>query len=63
MDVSTFADRYFAISIRHLQTAFYLLMLGYVLAVVCFVAEVMWKRHSLRGAKKQVHLCVTGRQK
>jgi len=37
LDIPTFADTYYAISITHLQTAFYLLMLGYVLAVACFV--------------------------
>jgi hypothetical protein len=34
---STFDDTYCAINIRHLQTAFYLLVLGYILVVVCFV--------------------------
>jgi hypothetical protein len=43
----TFADTYYAITISHLRTAFYLLMLGYVLAVVCFVTEIMW--HSYRS--------------
>jgi hypothetical protein len=37
LDIPTFADTYYAISIGQLQTAFYLLILGYVLAVVCFV--------------------------
>jgi hypothetical protein len=41
----TFADTYYVISINHLQTAFYFLMLGYVLAVVCFVTEVTWYRY------------------
>jgi hypothetical protein len=45
----TFVDNYYAISVRHLQTAFYLLMLGYVLAVVCFVTEAMWHRYGLKG--------------
>ena len=45
----TFADTYCAINIRHLQAAFYLLMLGYVLAVVCFVTEIMWKPYRLMG--------------
>jgi hypothetical protein len=35
---------YITINIRHLQTAFYLLMLGHVLAVVCFLTEIMWHR-------------------
>jgi hypothetical protein len=41
----TFADTYYAISINHLRTAFYFLMLGYVLAVVGFVTEIMWYRY------------------
>jgi len=45
----TFADTYCAISIRHLQTAFYLLMLGYVLAVACFVTEIVWHRYRSKG--------------
>jgi len=36
LHIPTFDDTYYAINIRHLQTAFYLLMLGYVLAVVFF---------------------------
>jgi len=40
----TFADTYSAISISHLQTVFYLLLLGYVLAFASFVAEIMWHR-------------------
>jgi hypothetical protein len=35
----TSADTYSAISISHLQMAFYLLMLGYVLAVAGFVTN------------------------
>jgi hypothetical protein len=41
----TFDDTYSTISIGHLQTPFYLLMLGYVLAVVCFVTEIMLHRY------------------
>jgi hypothetical protein len=37
-----FDDTYTVFGIRHLQTAFYLLMLGYLLSVVCFVTENMW---------------------
>jgi len=37
--VATFDDTYYAINIRHLQTGFYLLMFGYLLAVVSFVTE------------------------
>jgi hypothetical protein len=43
-DSHAFTDTYSAINIRHLQTAFYLLLLGYVLALACFVTEIMWFR-------------------
>jgi rhodanese-related sulfurtransferase len=49
LDIPTPADTYCAISIRQLQTAFYLLMLGYVLAVVCFVTEIMWYHYRSKG--------------
>jgi hypothetical protein len=42
----TFADTYYAMSISHLRTAFYLLMLGYVVSVVCFVTEIVWHNYS-----------------
>jgi hypothetical protein len=48
-DIPTLADKYFVITIGHLQTAFYLLMLGYVLAVVCFVSENLWHRYRSKG--------------
>jgi hypothetical protein len=38
----TFDDTYSAISIRHLLTVFYLLLLGYVLAFACVVTEYFW---------------------
>jgi hypothetical protein len=37
----TFDDTFCAISIRQMQTAFCLLVVGYVLAVVCFVTEIL----------------------
>jgi len=49
LHVPTSADTYYAINIRHLQTAFYLLMLGYVLAVVCFVTKIIWHRYRSKG--------------
>jgi hypothetical protein len=49
LDVPTFDDPYFAINIRHLETVFYLLILGYVLAVVCFVTEIMWHHYKSKG--------------
>jgi len=41
----TFTDTYYAINISHLQTAFYLLFVGYVMSVVCFVSEIVWHRY------------------
>jgi hypothetical protein len=38
----TFADTYSATNITHLQMVFYLLLLGYAVAVACFVAENLW---------------------
>ena len=49
LDIPTFSDTYYAINIRHVQTAFYLLMLGYAVAVACFVAEIMWHRYRSKG--------------
>jgi hypothetical protein len=46
----TFTDTYCAIDIRHLQTAFCLLMLGYVLSVASFVTEIVW--HRFRSKKR-----------
>jgi hypothetical protein len=42
-------EKYFVFGVSHLQTAFYLLMLGYVLAVACFVTEIMWHRYRSKG--------------
>jgi hypothetical protein len=55
LDVPTSVDTYYVISIGHLQTAFYLLMLGYVLAVFCFVAEFMWHCY---WSKKRGRNCI-----
>ena len=49
LDVPTFTDTYYAISISYLQTSFCLLILGYVLAVACFVTEIMWHRYRSKG--------------
>jgi hypothetical protein len=49
LDIPTSADTYYAISIGHQQTTFYLLILGYVLVVVCFVTEIIWHRYSSKG--------------
>jgi hypothetical protein len=38
-------DTYSAFGVSHLQTAFYLLMLGYLLAIACFVTEIVWHRY------------------
>jgi hypothetical protein len=51
-------DTYYAINVSHLQTAFYLLMLGYVLAVACFVSQIMWHRYrSQRGGPTRTSVC------
>jgi hypothetical protein len=38
----TLADTYVNISATHLQSAFYMLLLGYVLALLSFILEVIW---------------------
>jgi hypothetical protein len=43
------SDTYTVFGIRHLQTAFYLLMIGCVLAYVCFVTEITWHRYRSKG--------------
>jgi hypothetical protein len=50
-DSTPFDASYTAFGVGHLQTAFYLLMLGYVLALICFVTEIMW--HSYRSNGRQ----------
>jgi hypothetical protein len=45
-------DKYFVFSANHLQTAFYLLILGYVLAGACFVTENMWHHYSSKGRER-----------
>ena len=45
LDGVAFDDTYTVFGVRHLQTAFYLLMVGYVLALACFVTEVMWHHY------------------
>jgi hypothetical protein len=50
----TFADTYIAISISHLQAVFYLLLLGYVLAVASFVSEIMW--HCCRSKRRETNI-------
>ena len=63
-DIPTFADTYCAINIRNLQTAFYLLMLGYVLAGGCFVTEIMWHQYrSERLGPTGTSVCVAYRHK
>jgi predicted outer membrane lipoprotein len=53
LDLYSFEDRYFAFSIRHLQTAFYLWILGYVLALACFMIEVKWYRYTSKGRERK----------
>jgi len=45
----TFDDMYYAINVRHLQAAFYLLLLGYAMAVAFFLTEIMWHRYRSKG--------------
>jgi hypothetical protein len=49
LDGPNFDITYSPMSIIHLQTVFYFLMLGYVLAVVCFTTEIMWHRYRSKG--------------
>jgi len=62
LDVPTFDDTYYTISIRHLQTAFYLLIMGYVLAVVCFVTEIMWHRY-MSKRRRRISISLMDRNK
>jgi hypothetical protein len=51
-------EKYFAFGVSHLQTAFYLLMLGYVFAVACFVTEIMWHFYKSKGCvRTRTSLC------
>jgi hypothetical protein len=51
-------DTYAVFGFRHLQTAFYFLMLGYALALVCFFIEIMWHRYmSMRSKPTRTRLC------
>jgi hypothetical protein len=49
INFTTSDDNYFVFGVSHLLTAFYLLMLGYFLAVACFVTEIMWHRYRSKG--------------
>jgi hypothetical protein len=51
LDIPTFDNSYSPMSNIHLQTPFYFLVLGYVLAGVCFVTEIMWHRYRSKGRK------------
>jgi hypothetical protein len=58
LDVPTFDDTYYDINIGHLKTAFYLWMLGYVLAVLYFVTEMMWHCYRSKGrGRKCTSVC------
>ena len=48
-DSTPFDDTYSAFNVSHLQTAFYLLMLGYVLSLACFFIEIMWHSYRSKG--------------
>jgi hypothetical protein len=47
----TSTDTYNAMSIRNLQTVFYVLLLGYVSALACFVTEIVW--HCCRSKERE----------
>jgi hypothetical protein len=59
----TFDDTYTAISIRHLQTVFYLLLLGYILAFASVVTEILWHFIGQSGVNQPVHHYDTKRHK
>jgi hypothetical protein len=50
----TLDDTYSAINIKQLQTAYYLLLMGYVLALAGFVIEIMCTVASRRGLKEKL---------
>jgi hypothetical protein len=50
----TSAETYYAINVGHMQTAFYLLFLGYVLSVVSFVSEIIWHLYISKGIEQKV---------
>ena len=52
----TFADTYSAISIRKLHAVFNLLMLSYVLAVACFLTEIICHRFRLNEALRSKYM-------
>jgi predicted small secreted protein len=54
-----FADTHCAISNRQFQKAFYLLMLGYVLVVACFVTKSCLTVSGQRGEDAKYHLSHT----
>jgi hypothetical protein len=64
-DDFAFDDTYIAFGASHLQTAFYLLMIGYVMGVACFVTEIVWHRYGsqVKGSSinQQVHVLDTYR--
>jgi hypothetical protein len=45
-------DNFTVFGVSQLQTAFCLLMLGYVLAVACFVIEIVWHRYRSKGRER-----------
>jgi hypothetical protein len=51
VNYSKTSDRCYIIILRHLQAAFYLMMLGQALALACFVTEIMW--HSIRSKVRE----------
>jgi hypothetical protein len=62
-DSTPFDSSYFVFGVRHLQTVFYLLILGYVVALVCFVTEIMWHRYRSKVRRSIRPYPVTDRHK
>jgi hypothetical protein len=50
-DSTPFDDSYSAFGVQQLQTVFYLLMLGYLVALACFLIEIMWHRYRSNGRR------------
>jgi hypothetical protein len=44
-DAFAFEDTYIVFGVRHLQTAFYLMLVGYLLAFASFVTEIVWQQY------------------
>lgn len=50
-DISPPSGEYIALTMEHLQSAFYFLILGYAISVFSFLLEIIWLRHKRHGTK------------